>query len=163
MLDRRAEPVGARIHDEMPDHAAQHSARDRHDHPGKGGSQQSADGERCPEMPWQEPGDVPRHRVQVVRGDEEILWSCDTVDEADSEIEPVRVLEHAGESLSSGILILPAALGALGEPGAHEFDRPVGEGLTARVGDFGGGRHVHETIPPGPGRAERLFVSSVQA
>ena len=77
----------------------------------------------------------------------EVLGAHDAVDEADGEVESVRVLQHAGEALGGGI---GRDVGALGEPAAHEGDDVVG----ARREIRGGVRHGHEASVLLCGRAE---------
>ena len=66
--------------------------------------------------------------LQVVAGDEEVLRARDAVDEADREVEPVGVFQHAGQPLGRGILreasrhLRPRRC-ALGEPACDQLDR----------------------------------------
>ncbi|MCY1231619.1 hypothetical protein D9M72_440740 [compost metagenome] len=71
--------------------------------------------------------------MQVFRADH-------AVDEADREVEPVGVLQHAGELFSGGV---HGNLGGLRQPVAHQTDGFPGQSLglgyvgTARRGRFG--------------------------
>ena len=162
--DGGPELLGGGIEHQVADHATQHPAGDRDDDPGQHRRDEPAHADRGLEVPRQEPRREPGHVLEVAPGDAEVFGPHDAVDEPDREGEPVRVLQHAGESLGGGV---DGVLGALGEPAAHEGDDAIG----ARPGVGGGVRHGHEgssfTRGPRRGRAPvglsvRCDIRSVQ-
>ena len=123
-----AQLVGPGIDDEVPDHLAQRFARDRHRRRRKNRPDGTRGAHRRPQVPGQELRNQRRHALQVRRGGAQRLGTHDTVDEADRERQPVRILEHARQPFGGGIdvgsrrLVHPASRqrdGAVGERGCR--------------------------------------------
>ena len=123
-----AQLVGPGIDDEVPDHLAQRFARDRHRRRRKNRPDGTRRAHRRTQVPGQELRNQRRHALQVRRGGAQRLGTHNTVDEADRERQPVRILEHARQPFGGGIdvgsrrLVHPASRqrdGAVGERGCR--------------------------------------------
>jgi hypothetical protein len=144
--DRAAETRIGGVDDEVAHHAAQHGAGDRYDDAGQDWREHPTESHGPTHVPGQERRHLRRERSKVASRDTEILGPHDPVDEADREVEPVRVAEHASEL---GCRTIDRNLGCLGQPATDERDALVRE-LGVDVGEgvgSGGARHhrVHSS------------------
>ena len=118
--ERRTELVGARVDDEVPDHLAQHTARDRHGRCGQHGGDGASGADGGAQVPRQEARHERGDPLQVGCRGGERLGAHDAVDEADREGQPVRVLQHARKSLGGRV---DRHVGGFGDPALGESDR----------------------------------------
>ncbi len=149
--DGGPELLRRRIDDKVTDHRAKHAAGDGDDDPRQDGTEDAAEPDREAHVPGQECRDLLRDALQVVAGDEEVLRARHTVDEADGEVEAVRVFEHTGEPFCCRVLRrLPAGhLGGrtFGQPLLHERHRVLREVCRACSCVVRLIRHAHDCIP----------------
>ncbi len=98
LRDRRTETRVGGVDDEVPDHPAEHAAGDRHDDSRQKGRRPPADPHRGAKGQGQEAGNDGRDPREVASGHPQVLGPDHSVDEADREVEPLRVFEHSGET-----------------------------------------------------------------
>ena len=127
------------IHNKVTDHLAQHFTGSRNNYPGQYRAKHSAEPNGTSHIPGQERRGHFRDVLEAVAGDHGILWPHHSIDEADREVETVRVFQHAGETLSGCIC---GDSGTLGEPLLHERDNLGAEVVLRARG--GGDGHGHE-------------------
>ena len=101
--DRGAEFRRRGIHDEVADHTAQNPTGYWHDDSREERSKHAAEAHRSAQGHGQERGHSRRERCQVASGNPEVLRADDAVDEADREVEPLRILQHSGEAPGGGV------------------------------------------------------------
>ena len=136
--DRGAQLGWRGIHDQMPDHPPQHTPGDRHDDTRQKWSEDATETHRGAEVGGQERGYLWREGSQVSRRNPQVFRTDDAIDETDSEVEPLRVLQHSRKALGRGVHRHP---GGLFEPTAHQRDGALGElgGEGVFFGRGGGG------------------------
>lgn len=131
----------------MTDHVPQHLACGRDDNGRKHGSDDAANAHGALHVPGQEARHLVCDRAEFARGDLQVLRAHNPVDEANREVEALRILEDTGE-LGGGCI--HRDLCRLRQPAAHERNglrREVGEGICGEDRRHGGG-HVTQYRHP---------------
>ena len=129
-VERATQPARRRVNDEVPDHAPQYAARNRHDGPRGDAGERPSDRNQHAQGPGQEARDARRELLEIARRNAQVVGPRDPVDEADGKVEPHLVLQQPGQSLGTGVG--PRTL-RRAQPLPHEGDRSVGVGLGVRL------------------------------
>ncbi|SIM75681.1 Uncharacterised protein [Mycobacteroides abscessus subsp. abscessus] len=126
VLDGGAELLVPGVHDQVPDHLAQGPPGQRDGRPGGLGRHQPAGAHGGAQVPGQELRDDRGQAPEVVPGRGVVLRADHAVDEADGELQAVRVLQDPGQLL--GGLVLRDLGGGL-DPAGDQLTGLLGQAL----------------------------------
>ncbi len=101
--DGRAELGVGGVHDQVAHHFAEHAAGDRDDYLRDDRSHDATYAYSAAHVPREELGHLGSELCELAAGDRQVLGADDAVDESDSEVKAVRVLQDAGEALRGHI------------------------------------------------------------
>ena len=145
LCDVLVELLRSRVEHQVADHAAEYSAGDRNDWPRQERGEPSAELDREPHVPGKEGGNSTGNLLEIASGDAEVRRANHAVDEANGEVESVRVFQQSREPLGRDILLRRCVRGvcACRKPAAHGCDGLIRQILRARVErrNHGGRRH----------------------